>query len=129
MSEQGSVKAWVLAFVLMAGLGLGSLVVIGRLVGANKLPGETQAKPTSTDGRTLYIQANCAGCHGIDGAGTRGPSLISGPGAELSLDEIIARVTNGKRLAGMPKFEGFLTEQQIQAVAEYVVELRTGAQS
>ena len=128
MSERGSVKAWVLAFVLSAVVGLGALIGIGRLVGANKLPGEPQAKPTSLDGRTLYVEANCAGCHGIDGAGTRGPSLVSGAGAELSLEEVIARVTNGKRLAGMPKFEGFLSEQQIRAVSEYVVSLG-GAQS
>ena len=117
-------KGWVLAFVLSALVGLGALIGIGRLVGANKLPGEAQAKPTSQDGRTLYVEANCAGCHGIDGTGTRGPSLVSGPGAELTLEEIIARITNGKRLAGMPKFEGFLSEQQIEAVAEYVLTLR-----
>jgi mono/diheme cytochrome c family protein len=41
----------------------------------------------------------------------------------------MTRISNGKRLAGMPKFEGVLSEPQIRAVAEYVVELRTGAQS
>lgn len=127
MSERGSVKAWVLAFVLSAGLGLGALVGIGRLVGANKLPGEAQPEPTSMDGRTLYVEASCAGCHGIDGRGSRGPSLVSGSGGELTIDELVARIRNGRRLAGMPKFEGVLTEQQIQAVAEYVVTLRGGS--
>ena len=128
MNERGSVKAWVLAFVLMAGLGLGAFVGIGCLVGANTCPGSSKPKQTSTDGETLFL-ANCAACHGIDGSGSRGPSLVSGPGGELSIEELKARINNGKRLAGMPKFEGVLTEQQIGAVAEYVVELRTGAQS
>jgi len=129
VSERGSVKAWVLAFVLSAALGLGALLGIGRLVGANKLPGEAQAKPTSMDGRTLYFEANCAGCHGIEGKGSRGPSLVAGPLAELSVEELIAKISKGKPLATMPRFRNILTEQQIRAVAEYVVELRTGAQS
>jgi mono/diheme cytochrome c family protein len=128
VSERGSVKAWVLAFVLMAGLGLGAFIGIGCLVDANTCPGSSKPKQTSTDGETLYL-ANCAACHGIDASGSRGPSLVSGPGGELSLEELMARINNGKRLAGMPKFEGVLNEQQIRAVAEYVVELRTGAQS
>ena len=128
MSERGSVKAWILAFVLMAGLGLGAFIGIGCLVDANTCPGSSPPKQTSTDGETLFL-ANCAACHGIDGSGSRGPSLISGPGGELSLEELMARISNGKRLAGMPKFEGVLTEEQIQAVAGYVIELRTEATS
>ncbi|HJR18926.1 MAG TPA: cytochrome c [Actinomycetota bacterium] len=124
MNERGAARNWVIAYVLIAAVGLGGLLLIGNLVGANSLPGEPQSKPTSTDGRTIFVQANCAGCHGIDGTGTRGPSLVSGAAATLTLDEIIARVNNGKRLAGMPKFEGFLTPEQIRAVAEYVVSLR-----
>ncbi|MGH2786018.1 MAG: c-type cytochrome [Actinomycetota bacterium] len=124
MNERGAARNWVIAYVAIAGLGLGSLLLIGNLVGANNLPGEPQSKPTSTDGRTIFVQANCAGCHGLDGRGSRGPSLVSGGAASLTLDEIVARVNNGKRLAGMPKFEGFLTPEQIRAVAEYVVSLR-----
>lgn len=121
MNERGAARNWVIAYVLFALAGLGALLGIGKLVGANKLPGEPQTAPTSTDGRTIFIQANCAGCHGLEGAGGRGPSLVSGT---LTLDQIMARVRDGKRLAGMPKFEGFLTEEQIRAVAEYVVDLR-----
>lgn len=121
MNERGAARNWVIAYVLFALAGLGGLLLIGKLVGANKLPGEPQTPPTSTDGRTIFVQANCAGCHGLKGEGGRGPSLVSG---SLTLDEIMTRVRDGRRLAGMPKFEGFLTEEQIRSVAEYVVSLR-----
>jgi mono/diheme cytochrome c family protein len=124
VSERGAAKNWVIAYVLLAGIGLGALVGIGRLVGANKFPGETQARQTATEGRTLYL-ANCAACHGIDATGARAPSLVSGSLGDLPVEELAARINNGRRLAGMPKFEGVLSEQQIRAVAVYVVGLRS----
>lgn len=126
MNERGAARAWVVAYIVMAGVGLATLLLIGRLVGANKFPGEAQPKQTSTDGRALF-ETNCAACHGLNGQGGRAPSLVSGPLAEISLDELMARIGNGKRLGGMPKFEGVLTEEQIRAVAEYVVRLRGGS--
>lgn len=124
MNERGAARNWVVAYIAFAVIGLGALLLIGKLVGANKLPGEPQTAPTSTDGRTIYIEANCAGCHGLEGRGSRGPSLVSGSGGVLTQAELEARIANGKRLAGMPKFEGFLTEEQIRSVAAYVVSLR-----
>ena len=127
MNERGAVKGWILAFVLTAGLGLGGFIGIGCLVGANTCPGSDPPKFSSTDGRVLYVQATCAGCHGLNGEGAEGPALASGPSARLSVDEIVTRITNGRRLAGMPKFEGILTEAQIRAVADYVITLRGGS--
>ena len=121
MNERGAARNWVIAYVVAAVVGLSALLGIGKLVGANKLPGEPQTPPTSTDGRTIFVQANCAGCHGIDGSGGEGPSLVS---SSLTLDQTMARIRDGKRLAGMPKFEGFLTAEQIRSVAEYVVGLQ-----
>ncbi|MGH2726866.1 MAG: c-type cytochrome [Actinomycetota bacterium] len=124
MSERGAARAWIIAYVVMAGVGLATLILVGRLVGANKLPGETQARQTATDGKTLF-EANCAVCHGVDARGQRNaPSLVSGPLAALSIDELVAKISNGRRLAGMPKFEGVLTPAQIRAVAEYILSLR-----
>ena len=123
MNEEGSVKAWILAFVLMAGLGLGGFIGIGCLVGANSCPFSDTPPQSSTDGATLFA-ANCAICHGLRGEGDRGPSLISGPISRVDLDELRARIADGKPLAGMPKFERSLNPEQIDAVAEYVVSLR-----
>lgn len=125
--EDGAARAWILAFILVAGVGIGTLIGVGCLLGANTCPGSSSPEITATDGREIYVRANCAGCHGPEGRGGRGPSLVSGPLASLSQNELAARISNGKRLAGMPKFEGRLTPAQIRAVAEYVVTLRSGA--
>jgi len=125
-AEAGAVKAWILVFAVMAGLGIGTLVGVGCIVGANTCPGRSRPKQTSTDGMTLYL-ANCALCHGRSGEGSVGPSLASGEGAMLTLAEIQSRIERGKPLGprgSMPRFSGVLTPQQIQAVAAYVVGLR-----
>jgi cbb3-type cytochrome c oxidase subunit III len=72
----------------------------------------------ATDGATIFTQAGCGSCHTLAAAGTTGtigPSLDeSQPEVQLVID----RVTNG--MGAMPAFEGRLTEEQIQAVADYV---------
>jgi cbb3-type cytochrome c oxidase subunit III len=72
----------------------------------------------ATDGETIFAQAGCGSCHTLGAAGTTGtigPNLDqSQPDVQLVID----RVTNG--MGAMPAFEGRLTEEQIQAVAEYV---------
>jgi mono/diheme cytochrome c family protein len=127
VAEQGAAKAWVLAFVLMAGVGLGGFIGIGCLVGANTCPGKSRAKITSTNGKEIFVLANCAGCHGSDARGGRGPSLVSGPLGELTVDELVPKIKKGKPLGGMPRFRDELNETQIRAVAEYVVSLRDAA--
>lgn len=123
MNESGAARNWIIAYIAFAGVGLAALIGIGKIVGANKFPGETQPRQTSTDGEALFL-ANCAACHGINGAGARGPSLVSGPLGMLSEAELRAKIANGRRLGGMPKFEGVLTEEQIGIVARYVIDLR-----
>lgn len=126
MNEAGSAKAWILAFVLMAGVGIGGLIGIGCLLGANTCPGKSRPKQTSTNGMELYL-TNCAACHGVDGRGARGPSLVSGPLAALPEDELVPKIARGKPLAGMPRFRTVLTETQIRAIAAYVVRLRSAS--
>ena len=76
-----------------------------------------------TDGEAIFA-ANCVSCHTLAAAGssgTVGPNLDdSQPSLELAVD----RVTNGQ--GGMPSFSGQLSEEQIQAVAEYVVQSTGG---
>jgi mono/diheme cytochrome c family protein len=129
MTEAGSIKMWVLAFVLLAGAGFGALVGIGCAIGANACPFTKQTAQTSTDGRTLYL-ANCALCHGINGEGTKNaPSLRSGEGGTLDLAAVEKKIEKGRPFFGMPAFskslKGPFTDQQIQAVAKYVLTLRS----
>ena len=71
-----------------------------------------------TDGKSIFASAGCGGCHTLAAAGSDGnigPNLDqSQPTLELAID----RVTNGQ--GGMPSFDGQLSEEQIQAVAEFV---------
>jgi cbb3-type cytochrome c oxidase subunit III len=74
----------------------------------------------ATDGKTIFVEAGCVSCHTLAAAGatgTIGPNLDQ---AQPDVALVVDRVTNG--MGGMPSFRGRLTEEQIQAVAEYVAE-------
>jgi len=89
-------------------------------------PGDSQCAPpgggeiTATKGSEIFQQAGCVNCHTLAAAGatgTIGPNLDEAkPSAEVATD----RVTNGGN--GMPAFGEQLTDEQIQAVVEYVVQ-------
>lgn len=68
------------------------------------------------DGAEIY-QDNCAACHGADGSGGSGPSLL-GVAGHHSIEELIDIVANGR--AGMPAWEGVLSPEEIEAVVDYV---------
>jgi cytochrome c oxidase cbb3-type subunit III len=74
---------------------------------------------TLTEGRTLYNQYNCSGCHAA-GGGAIGPALIDdewiyGDG----LDNIFYTIVEG-RPQGMPAFRGRIPDGQIRTIAQYV---------
>lgn len=78
---------------------------------------EAPAEEAAIDGKALFT-ANCAGCHVLADAGAAGavgPNLDeSQPPVKLIVD----RVTNGK--GGMPAFKDSLSEEEIEAIADYV---------
>jgi len=128
-TESGAARAWVIAFLVMTGVGIGALVGVGCIVGANTCPGNHRPKQTSTDGMTLFV-ANCSFCHGRNGGGTRnGPTLLAGDALTLKLKDIEYRIQHGKPLGhigSMPAF-GDLTPQQREAIAKYVISLQEAA--
>ncbi len=69
-------------------------------------------------GETLYAQ-NCSSCHGNAGQGGMGPTLV---GSSISSDKqrITQIITNGKGM--MPAYEFILSEEEINAIADYVVQ-------
>lgn len=73
---------------------------------------------TATEGSEVFAQAGCGSCHTLAAAGssgTVGPDLDEvKPSHELVVD----RVTNGQ--GGMPPFKDQLSDEQIQAVADFV---------
>lgn len=80
--------------------------------------GAAEAAPPS-DPKQLFTQS-CGSCHVLADAGTSG---TIGPNLDQSkpgLDRAIDQITNGG--GGMPAFGDQLSEDQIRALAEYVVE-------
>lgn len=102
--------------------------------------GETAPKPVNTDpaiaasiekdypvlGKQIFEQGKaatgatpCAGCHGTEGQGGAGPKLA---GAENILkDPVLVHTILVKGKGAMPAFEGKLTDQEMYAVANYVL--------
>jgi mono/diheme cytochrome c family protein len=73
-------------------------------------------------GRDLF--QNCVLCHKYDGRG--GPSE-GGYGADLRVtqltrEEIIQVITNGRMSKGMPPFKGMLDEEKIETLATFIKE-------
>jgi cytochrome c oxidase cbb3-type subunit 3 len=92
--------------------------------------GEAYAKDPQkiADGKQLFTQMNCNGCHSHGGGGM-GPPLAK-PQADWiygdSIENIVSTVREG-RPKGMPSFRGKLPDDQIWEVAAYVHSLVDGA--
>ncbi|WP_442598653.1 outer membrane protein assembly factor BamB family protein [Neobacillus sp. D3-1R] len=73
----------------------------------------------TAEGEKVY-KNNCLACHGDAGAGGHnGPNLQE---SKMDRDAIIKQVQNGK--GQMPGFKDTLSEDEIKAVADYVLSLR-----
>jgi mono/diheme cytochrome c family protein len=93
-------------------------VYVGRYAGNPDIQPSGGGEVTATEGREIFAQAGCGSCHIFAPAGstgTVGPNLDeTNPSVDLAVD----RVTNGQ--GAMPAFADRLSEEQIQAVAEFV---------
>ncbi len=79
---------------------------------------EGDTAQAETDAGLAIYESNCLSCHGDQGAGGHnGPNLQQSEAAE-DLDTVLERIRNGG--SSMPAFEGVLSEEEIQQVAEYV---------
>lgn len=84
-----------------------------------------QNRVALAEGRKLFVQYNCAGCHGGHAGGGMGPSLrdetwIYGNGDAQIFDSIAQG-----RARGMPAWGVKLPEEQIWKLAAYVKSIRT----
>jgi PQQ-dependent dehydrogenase (methanol/ethanol family) len=80
---------------------------------------ETEGETVSSDfGLGVYTNS-CIACHGDQGAnGHNGPNLQDSKFAE-NRENVIERITNGG--TSMPSFKDTLTQEEIDAVADYVL--------
>lgn len=116
-----------------AGAAEGSPPRTRTLVGPIPGPGEQPSRPNPLDqepsaiqqGRRLFVQFNCSGCHGGRAGGGMGPSLrdqvwLYGHDA----DHIFGSIADG-RAHGMPAWGVRLSDQQIWQLTAYIQSLRT----
>ena len=81
-----------------------------------------QGGDASADDPKAIFTSNCAGCHtftAAEASGRVGPNLDQ---TSLTVDRIAQQIRSGG--GGMPPFEGQLTDEQIQALAEFLFENR-----
>jgi cytochrome c oxidase cbb3-type subunit 3 len=77
------------------------------------------------EGRRLFVQYNCSGCHGGHAGGGMGPSLRD-PSWRYGGDDahIFATISEG-RGQGMPAWGGKIPREQIWQLVAYIKSLRT----
>ena len=85
--------------------------------------GAGSVKPitTATTGAEIFKESTCTSCHTLADAGSEGnigPNLDE---EKPSAGEVVEYVTNGD--GSMPSFKKRLSEEQIQAVSDYVAEV------
>jgi mono/diheme cytochrome c family protein len=76
------------------------------------------------DDPKLLFESSCGTCHVLADAGTSGTIGPNLDQAKPSLQKAITQITNGG--GGMPPFKGQLTQQQIRALAQYIVRVAAG---
>ena len=77
------------------------------------------------EGRKLFVQYNCAGCHGGRAGGGMGPSLRDADWRYgSSPDRVFNSIAQGRGL-GMPAWGTRLPEAEIWQIAAYIASLRT----
>lgn len=79
---------------------------------------ETTTEGEDVDGAAVFAEAGCGGCHVFEPAGSSGNVGPPLDGIDLSKDEIATQVRNGG--GGMPAFGDRLSDEEIDAVADYV---------
>jgi cytochrome c6 len=88
---------------------------------AGTAPAATQAETGGggeEDGAAVFASAGCGGCHTLEAAGSSG---MVGPSLDdlmPSKEQVEEQVRSGG--GGMPAFADQLSDEQIEAVAEYV---------
>ena len=89
---------------------------------AGTTPAATQAETGGggggEDGAAVFASAGCGGCHTLQAAGSSG---MAGPNLDdlmPSKEQVENQVRSGG--GGMPSFADQLSDEQIEAVAEYI---------
>ena len=72
----------------------------------------------AADGEAVFASAGCGGCHTLEAAGSSGPTGPTLDELQPSQDQVAQQVREGG--GGMPSFEDQLSDEEIDAVAQFV---------
>lgn len=114
-----ALAALIIATTALAGCGGGSSSTSGGGDGAGGASTPPAGETANDKGKEVFA-TNCAGCHTLEAAGSRGnvgPELTN---IKASAATVAAQVKKGGN--GMPSFSGTLSAEEITAVSEYVAE-------
>jgi cytochrome c oxidase subunit 2 len=119
---------------------IGSIIVMEPREFDNWLSGNTGSTTPAAAGQQLYQTLGCASCHGANGEGGRGPTLVGifgkmtplQNGESVRVDEGYIResITNpqAKLVVGfgpiMPTFQGQISEDQLVQLTAYIKSLQ-----
>jgi len=94
---------------------------------AKKLNPYTGKAQAIQQGRTLYIQRGCSGCHGVMGGGGMAMPLIDDVWKFGSSDEVLFKIIKGEiPESTMPKVFGDLEPDQVWKMIAYIRSLYAG---
>jgi cytochrome c(L) len=119
-------RSWWLLALLALGLLLSQLsMAAGEAKKLNPYTGNPEA---IKEGRALYLQYGCSGCHGVGGGGGMGPSLADDEWKFGSDDDTLFKLIKGEiPQQTMPAVFGKeLTDEQIWKMLAYVRSLYQG---
>ncbi len=86
----------------------------------NPYAGQAEA---ATEGKALYDKFSCYACHGRDGSGAMGPSLLGEPWRYGGEDHDLFVSVKSGRPEGMPSFGGALKDDQIWKIVTFIQSL------
>ena len=104
------------------------LLILGGLALAGGMYGYYMAQYAEMDIYVPMFNDNCGDCHGDDLRGTeKGIALIDDylEGGD-TVAGLVQSINRGNHEAGMPAYEGVLTELQVKGLAIYIAERRLG---
>ena len=123
-------------------MGSGALLVAGLWIGlfgaataqdqakAKKLNPFTGKPEAIQEGRTLYLQYGCSGCHGVMGGGGMAMPLLDDVWKFGSDDETLFKLIKGEiEPSTMPKVFGALEKDQVWKIIAYIRSIYQGDQS
>jgi cytochrome c(L) len=129
MSAMLKGRAWVV-ILLVGGLPLGYLGILamGQPAAPQKLNPYTGDPAAIKEGRALYLQHGCSGCHGVGGGGGMGPALLDDEWKFGSDDATLFKLIKGQiPEQTMPVvFGAELKDDEVWKILAYVRSLYRG---